>query len=70
MDEPEYIRNLVAKYLYGKFYSQENVKSIAILDEGNWYRYPDKGTYARLGNKIVIAMPGKDPADYWDAEIV
>jgi hypothetical protein len=70
MDDPDYIRHLVAKYLYGKFYTEENTKSIAILDQFTWYKYPIKGEYARLGNMVRVAAPGREPVDYWDAKIV
>lgn len=54
------LREAIAVFLYGKDYTDDHLRSIAILGKGVWYRYPDKGTYARIGNQIIVRQPGRE----------
>jgi hypothetical protein len=53
------LREAIAVYLYGKGYTDTQLKGIAILGKGRWYRYPHSGTYIRIGNQITISMSGR-----------
>jgi hypothetical protein len=58
------LREAIAVYLYGKEYTDEQLRSIAIMGNGVWYRYPDSGTYKRVGNQITISMSGQHGITY------
>jgi hypothetical protein len=47
-------------YLFGQIFRDDNLKSIAILGQSQWYKYPHKGTYTRVGSHITISMPGRE----------
>jgi len=48
------IREAVAAFLYGNGYTTANVKSIAIFDNGRWYKYPEHGDWRLEGRKVFI----------------
>lgn len=58
------LREAIAVYLYGKGYTDTQLKGIAILGKGRWYRYPTTGTYIRIGNQITISMTGRKAETY------
>jgi hypothetical protein len=49
------IREAVAELLHGKEYTEEQVKSIAIFDNGRWYKHREWGTFHinKFGRLIV-----------------
>jgi hypothetical protein len=53
------LREAVAVYIWGKGYTEENLKAVAITKEGRWYKYPVGGTWERTGNMITIKQEGK-----------
>jgi hypothetical protein len=53
------IREAIAVYLFGKGYTEENLKSVGITGQGRWYKYPVGGTWERIGNMITVKQEGK-----------
>jgi hypothetical protein len=53
------LREAIAVFLYGKGYTDEQLKAVGITGPGKWYRYPDSGTYQRVGNVITVRQDGK-----------
>lgn len=58
------LREAIAAYLYGSAFTEDQLKSIAIMGKGVWYRYPDTGTYIRVGNQITVSMPGQQEVTF------
>jgi hypothetical protein len=51
------IREVVADYLFGADFTQEQLKSIAIFADGRWYKYPQWGTYRiNMFNRIIVRL--------------
>lgn len=60
------LREAIAVYLFGTKYTDEQLRSIAIMGDGTWYKYPVHGTYKRVGNHTTIWMPGQHKKTYYD----
>jgi hypothetical protein len=59
LDE-EAVRQSIAMYLFGENFTVDNVKSVAIIDHENWYKYPLKGKYRISNNTVLVKQEGGD----------
>jgi hypothetical protein len=58
------LREAVAVYLFGKKFTEDQLKSIGIFRDGRWYKYPVHGEWRRVGNTITISRAGKTSVTY------
>jgi hypothetical protein len=58
------LREAVAVYLYGKKYTDDDLRSVAIFRDGRWYKYPIHGTWKRVGNTITVSRAGQKSITY------
>ena len=50
------IREAVAQLLHGPKYTEDNVRSVAVFEDGRWFSYPDSGNWLITSRGISVTM--------------
>jgi hypothetical protein len=51
------VREAVAIFLYGPDYTPEQLKAVAVFENGRWYKYKQWGTYhVNVFGRIVVEV--------------
>jgi len=48
------IREAVAELLHGPKYTEDNVRGVAVFEEGTWFAYPDSGSWIMTSRGISV----------------